>query len=218
MEIKNLFFLIILNFSFVFSQEISEQNQNKLMLIEGDTIPILGIPLKEIVVFQPLKFNSPKELMDYIILRRRTFKVYPYAKLAADRLNVLNDRIKKITTKRKRKKYIKLMEKFVYNEFEEELKRLSRSEGKILIKLINRQTGNSAFELIKELRTGWRAFLYQTTASMFKLSLKEKFNPEKIKEDYLIEDILQRAFAEKYLEEQESKLNYDLNKLFEIWN
>ena len=216
MKIKNIFFLIILNFSFVFSQEISEQNQNKLILIEGDTIPVLGIPLKEIVVFQPLKFNSPKELMDYIILR--TFKVYPYAKLAADRLNVLNDRIKKITTKRKRKKYIKLMEKFVYNEFEEELKRLSRSEGKILIKLINRQTGNSAFELIKELRTGWRAFLYQTTASMFKLSLKEKFNPEKIKEDYLIEDILQRAFAEKYLEEQESKLNYDLNKLFEIWN
>ena len=218
MKIKNIFFLIILNFSFVFSQEISEQNQNKLILIEGDTIPVLGIPLKEIVVFQPLKFNSPKELMDYIIIRIRTFKVYPYAKLAADRLNVLNDRIKKITTKRKRKKYIKLMEKFVYNEFEEELKRLSRSEGKILIKLINRQTGNSAFELIKELRTGWRAFVYQTTASMFKLSLKEKFNPEKIKEDYLIEDILQRAFAEKYLEEQESKLNYDLNKLFEIWN
>ena len=123
MKIKNIFFLIILNFSFVFSQEISEQNQNKLILIEGDTIPVLGIPLKEIVVFQPLKFNSPKELMDYIILRRRTFKVYPYAKLAADRLNVLNDRIKKITTKRKRKKYIKLMEKFVYNEFEEELKK-----------------------------------------------------------------------------------------------
>ena len=97
MKIKNIFFLIILNFSFVFSQEISEQNQNKLILIEGDTIPVLGIPLKEIVVFQPLKFNSPKELMDYIILRRRTFKVYPYAKLAADRLNVLNDRIKKIT-------------------------------------------------------------------------------------------------------------------------
>ena len=177
----------------------------------------VGIPLKEIVVFQPLKFNSSKELMDYIILRRRTFKVYPYAKLAADRLIVLNDRIKKITTKRKKKKYIKLMEKFVYNEFEEELKRLSRSEGKILIKLINRQTGNSVFELIKKLRTGWRAFVYQTTASMFKLSLKEKFDPEKIKEDYLIEDILQRAFAEKYLEEQESKLNYDLDKLFEIW-
>ena len=110
------------------------------------------------------------------------------------------------------------MEKFIYNEFEEELKRLSRSEGKILIKLINRQTGNSVFELIKKLRTGWRAFVYQTTASMFKLSLKEKFDPEKIREDYLIEDILQRAFAEKYLEEQESKLNYDLNKLFEIWN
>ena len=201
----------------LFSQEISNENKNKLEFIDGDTIPILGIPLKEIVVFQPLKFNSTKELMDYIILRRRTFKVYPYAKLAADRLNVLNDRIEKITTKRKRKKYLKLMEKFVYNEFEEELKRLSRSEGRILIKLINRQTGNSAFELIRELRTGWRAFIYQTTASMFKLSLKEKFDPEQIKEDYLIEDILQRAFAEKYLEEQESKLNYDLNKLFEIW-
>tara|TARA_B100000941_G_scaffold277850_1_gene241700 strand:- start:385 stop:1041 length:657 start_codon:yes stop_codon:yes gene_type:complete len=217
MKIKNIFFLVILNISILFSQEISNENKNKLEFIDGDTIPILGIPLKEIVVFQPLKFNSTKELMDYIILRRRTFKVYPYAKLAADRLNVLNDRIEKITTKRKRKKYLKLMEKFVYNEFEEELKRLSRSEGRILIKLINRQTGNSAFELIRELRTGWRAFIYQTTASMFKLSLKEKFDPEQIKEDYLIEDILQRAFAEKYLEEQESKLNYDLNKLFEIW-
>ena len=141
MKIKNIFFLILLKVSFSFSQEISEQNKNKLVLIEGDTIPVLGIPLKEIVLFQPLKFNSPKELMDYIILRRRTFKVYPYAKLAADRLNVLNDRIKNITTKRKKKKYIKLMEKFVYNEFKDELKRLSRSEGKILIKLINRQTG-----------------------------------------------------------------------------
>ena len=58
MKFKNIFFLIILKVSFLFSQEISEQNKNKLVLIEGDSIPILGIPLKEIVIFQPLKFNS----------------------------------------------------------------------------------------------------------------------------------------------------------------
>ena len=69
MKIKNIFFIIILKVSFLFSQEVSVQNKDKLVLIEGDTIPIFGIPLKEIVVFQPLKFNSPKELMDYIILR-----------------------------------------------------------------------------------------------------------------------------------------------------
>ena len=110
-----------------------------------------------------------------------------------------------------------MMEKFIYDEFSNELKKFKRSEGEILIKLISRQTGNTPFKLIKELRTGFRAFLYQTTASFFKLSLKETYNPEKIKNDYLIEDILQRAFADKYIEEQESALDFNLDRLYGIW-
>ena len=197
------------------------QSQEKFYPLETpifkDTIPQFGIPLKEVVLFQPLKFRTIDELKDYLVLRRRVIKVYPYAKLASDRLMILNKRLKNLKSKRSKRKYLRRLEKFLYEEFEQELKKLSRSQGKILIKLVHRQTGITIFELIKELRTGLKAFFYQTTASLFKLSLKDKYNPEVVLEDYLIEDILQRAFSEKYLVEQNAKINYDLDSLYSIW-
>ena len=87
-----------------------------------------------------------------------------------------------------------------------------------MIKLIHRQTGNTTHELVKELRNGWRALIYQTTASLFKLSLKDTYNPKEIYEDYLIEDILQRAFSEERLERQDTALDYDLDALYIYWN
>ena len=85
------------------------------------------------------------------------------------------------------------------------------------MKLIYRQTGETAFDLVKELRSGWRAFWYNTTASMFSISLKEEFHPDQVHEDYLIEDILQRAFAAYQLERQESVLDYDYAQLSNKW-
>lgn len=212
---KNLFFLFFLVLlSTAFAQQTPEDT---LLLIEGDSIPQYGITLKEVVVFQPLRFKTREELKRYILLRRRVFRVYPYAKLAADRLTVLNDRLNEIESKRGRKKYLKRLEKFIYEEFEEELKKLSKSQGRILIKLVHRQTGSTTFDLVKELRTGWKAFVYQTTASLFSLSLKDQYNPAEVLEDYLIEDILQRSFADQYLIEQPAAIDYDLNELYSIW-
>ena len=212
---KNTFFLFFL---FLFSTAHAQQTEEgTLLLIEGDSIPQYGITLKEVVVFQPLRFKTREELKRYILLRRRVFRVYPYAKLAADRLTVLNDRLNEIESKRGRKKYLKRLEKFIYEEFEEELKKLSKSQGRILIKLVHRQTGSTTFDLVKELRTGWKAFVYQTTASLFSLSLKDQYNPEEVLEDYLIEDILQRAFTDQYLIEQPAAIDYDLNELYSIW-
>ena len=94
---------------------------------------------------------------------------------------------------------------------------MSKSQGRILIKLVHRQTGSTTFDLVKELRTGWKAFVYQTTASLFSLSLKDQYNPEAVLEDYLIEDILQRAFADQYLIEQAAAIDYDLNALYSTW-
>ena len=212
---KNVFFLFfLLLLSTAYAQQTEE---GTLLLIEGDSIPQYGITLKEVVVFQPLRFKTREELKRYILLRRRVFRVYPYAKLAADRLTVLNDRLNEIESRRGRKKYLKRLEKFIYEEFEEELKKLSKSQGRILIKLVHRQTGSTTFDLVKELRTGWKAFVYQTTASLFSLSLKDQYNPEEVLEDYLIEDILQRAFADQYLIEQPAAIDYDLNALHSIW-
>ncbi|WP_422079733.1 DUF4294 domain-containing protein [Ulvibacterium sp.] len=190
----------------------------KLIIIEGDSLLQSSIALEEVYVFSKLEFGSYKEKLRYYILRRKTLKVYPYAKLAAERLVELNDSLSKIKRKRKRKKYTKKVQKYIEGEFSEELKKLTRTEGQILVKLIYRQTGTTAFNLVKQLRSGWRAFWYQTTAKLFKISIKEEFHPDLVHEDYLIEDILQRAFASYRLERQESVLDYDYAALNNKWN
>lgn len=195
----------------------SYEMEGNLILIEGDSVPNASVQLDEVVLFPPLQFASYDSAKQYAILRARTLKVYPYAKLAADRLQILNERLNTIKKKRQRRKYLKRLESFIYGEFEQELKKLSRSQGRILIKLVHRQTGFTTHELVKELRNGWRAFIYQTTASMFKLTLKQEYDPEENKEDYYIEDILQRAFADGLLERQETALDYSLDSLYMIW-
>ena len=210
-------FLIFINFIQAQLPKVDHVKAEDYFIIEGDTIIRSEIELKEVIVFQPLKFISYDEAKRYILLRQRTFRVYQYAKLAADRLNILTERLNQINSKRKKRKYLRLIEDFIYDEFELELRKLSRSQGKILIKLIHRQTGNTTHQLVKELRNGWRALIYQTTASLFKLSLKDTYNPKEVYEDYLIEDILQRAFSEERLERQDTALDYDLDTLYIYW-
>lgn len=186
-------------------------------IIEGDSIPRESINLEEVYVLNKLKFNSKADRMRYLILRRKTIKVYPYAKMAADRLDSLNERLEKIPNKRAKKKYTKLIQKYIEGEFSEKLKKFTRTEGQILIKLIHRQTGATTFDLVKDLRNGWSAFWYNTTASMFDLSLKKGYDPLNVKEDYLIEDILQRNFMSGVLERQKPKIEYDFYDLTVKW-
>ena len=160
--------------------------------IEGDSVFSKSINLKEVIIYKPVKLESQEDLVMYYTLKRKALKVYPYAKMASDRLVKLNSRLEKIKSKRKRKKYTRMLEKFLQDELTAELKRLTRTEGQILVKLIYRETGTTAFELVKELRNGFRAFTYNTVASFFDISLKTEYNPEKIKEDLFIEDILSK--------------------------
>ncbi|NNK18657.1 MAG: DUF4294 domain-containing protein, partial [Maribacter sp.] len=108
----------------------------KMIIIEGDSIVQSSIALDEVYVFSKLKFPTYKDKLRYYILRRKTIKVYPYAKLAAERLSELNDSLANIKKKRKRKKYTKQVQKYIEGEFSDELKKLTRTEGQILIKLI----------------------------------------------------------------------------------
>jgi hypothetical protein len=189
----------------------------KLIIVQGDSVFQKSIELEGVYLFGKLKFDTYKEKLRYYVLRRKTLKVYPYAKLAAERLVELNDSIVKIKRRSKQKKYTKKVQKYIEEEFSAELKKLTRTEGQILVKLIHRQTGTTAFNLVKELRSGWRAFWYSTTAKMFNISLKEEFDPKEVHEDYLIEDILQRAFAADRLERQASVLDYDYLELNDKW-
>jgi len=194
-----------------------DSTEYKYIIIEGDSIPRTAIDLDEVMLLHRLKFDSKEDRRSDLILRRKTIKVYPYAKLAAERLSTLNERLDNIERKRDKKRYAKKIHKYIEGEFSEKLKKFTRTEGQILIKLIHRQTGQTTFQLIKELRNGWRAFWFNNTAKLFDMSLKKEFDPMNEKEDYLIEDVLQRNFQSGRLEHQKSPLDIDFYDLTEKW-
>lgn len=215
-------FLIILLFVLgnAWSQTIepaSDTLEYEYFIVEGDTMVRETIALDEVLVLGKLKFKSDLDRRKYLILRRKTRKVYPYAKLASERLLELQSRLDLIKTKRDRKKYTKIVQNYIEDQFSAELKKLTRTEGQILVKLIHRQTGETAYSLIKDLKSGWRAFWYNSTASLFDISLKEEYHPESNQEDFLIEDILQRSFQSKILEPQSSVLDFNFQDLTNKW-
>lgn len=195
-----------------------DQDTIQYMIIAGDSIAREHIDLDEVLILKRLHFKNSYDRRRYLILRRKTRKVYPYAKLAAERLLELNARLENLDSRREQKKYTKIVQKYIEGEFAEELKKLTHTEGQILVKLIHRQTGRTAFDLIKELRSGWRAFWYNTTASLFEISLKEKYDPVNNEEDYIIEDILQRSFQRNILDRQPPALHFDFLELRDKWN
>ena len=217
---KKLFILFILIGSGLMAQEDTTEVdtvQKQYMIILGDTIPRETIDLDEVVILKDLKFDNLQERRRYLILRRKTRKVYPYAKLASERLVSLNSRLEEIESKSDRKRYTRIVQNYIENEFSSELKKLTHTEGQILVKLIHRQTGTTAFNLVKNLKSGWRAFWYNTTASMFDISLKEEYDPHNNQEDYLIEDILQRSFNQEVLEPQATALDFKYVELTDKW-
>jgi hypothetical protein len=207
---------ILLIGSLLFAQEDKDSIPllERYTIFEGDT---LLIELDEIFLLKTLKFKTDYDRRYYLWYRKKTLKAYPYAKLAADRLETLNERLDKIKSKRKKKEYIKVIQNYMEGEFTDQLKKLTRTEGEILIKLMHRQTGHTAYDLVKDYRSGWKAFWYNTTANMFKLSLKDEYDPLHDKNDFIIEDVLQRAFTDGILQRQPSKVDFDYYQLGTSW-
>ena len=168
------------------------QNEEIYYKFEGDSITKREFELSEVTVYNELSFNNSDERIKYLILRRKTLKVYPYATIAAERLTKLNDRLNNLKKRFKRKRYTRIIEKYIQEEFTEELKKLTRTEGQILVKLVHRETGKTTYQLLKELRNGFRAFSYNLVAKAFDISLKKEFNPNASREDYFIDDILRK--------------------------
>ena len=212
--------LLLLIF-FITLQNITGQNNSDIgknyIKIKGDTIIKGSIQLNEVVLLPKAPYKNSDEIRNYLILKRKVLKVYPYAVLASKRLDSLNKRLNRLDTRYKKIRYTKQIQKYLENEFSEELKRLKQSEGRVLIKLFDRQIGLSTYEIVKELRNGIKAFFYNITASFFNLNLKDRFDPEENIEDYYIEDIIQRSINNKQMIYHKPNKKYDLYNLKEKW-
>ena len=183
---------------------------------ENDSIAF-SAELQELVISNVKDTISEEERKNLALLKRRTLKVYPYAKAAADRLTMLNTNIEKLKTNKEKKKYAKIVENYLENEFEDRLKKLSKKEGQILVKLIYRQTGTSTFDLIKEHKSGWKAFWSNRIAHMFNIDLKKKYSPASVAEDFHIEGFLLQAFKERKLVQQAPAFTINYEAVKQQW-
>ncbi len=155
-------------------------------IIDGDTVPLVEV--KSVYVYPPYEFKNRRQQVRYSRLVYNIQKVYPYAKLAGEKLKELQLVMDTISNGKEKKKFAKEAEKQLEDEFGDDIRDLNFSQGKILVKLIYRQTGNSSFEIVQELRGKFTAFIWQTLATIFGYDLKVGYDPEG--EDRQIEEII----------------------------
>ena len=177
----------------VFACSIVGKSQSYLRyeVINGDTIAICDLPTVEVGgpnYTKPPVFKNKKQRQKYSRLRAYVRKVYPYAKLASQKLRECEDEIKR--DPESRKKAMRKVEKALRKRYGNAMKKLTVTQGKLLLLLIDRETGFTTFELVKELRGSFNASMYQGLAVLFGHSLKLNYEPRG--KHWMIEDIVQK--------------------------
>jgi hypothetical protein len=216
------FKLYILYILFIFAVKTKAQTdsisisiQDIIMYPATDSIPV--VELDSVFILPKLKFSNYRDLKKFRWIRRKVYKVYPFARISGTNVKKLDERLARMKSKNQKKRYMRIIKRWIQKEFEPKLKNLTRSEGRILSKLFHRQTGQTVFEFLKKYKSSWTAFWYQNMAKLYDIDLKVKFDPVNNKEDYWIEYILQQAFIDEILEPQPNKLGYKFINLQNKW-
>lgn len=153
----------------------------------GDTVRMTLI--RDIYVYPPLRFKNKKQEEFYWRTVRDVRRTLPYAKLAFQALCETYEYIQTIPDKKKREQHLKNLEKDIFNQYKPVVKGFTKGQGKILLKLINRETDQSSFNIVKAFLGSFRAGFWQTFGKFFGMNMKSGFNPAKNKEDAMIERI-----------------------------
>ncbi|WP_297512113.1 DUF4294 domain-containing protein [Flavobacterium sp.] len=215
MKKLSLFFLVLVSGIAIAQQDKNVGQVPHTNEIEIDSVALDTIVLDEVLISK-IKMNAADKKA-FQLLQYRVYKVYPFAKLTAEKLTTIKKNIENLKTHREKKRYMKIVEDYLNNEFKDRLKNLSRKQGQILVKLIYRQTGATTYDLIKEYKSGWKAFWSNTTAYLFDINLKESYQPFADNEDFWIETILYRAFVDGRLAEQKPATPIDFDALNAHW-
>ncbi len=156
-------------------------------VLDGDTIPLFY--LREVYVTESGSLLTQQEIKKNQKLIRNVKKMLPYAKEGKRRLDILERQAASLPAKQ-RKELIKQAEKDLLADYEEELKACTFSQGKVLIKMIDRETGRTSYVLVNELRGKLRASFYQVFARIFGFNLKTHYDPQHNKDDNLMERVI----------------------------
>ena len=156
--------------------------------VNRDGISLPEIEIKSVTVMAPPRLERRSELRKYDRLVANIKKVYPYALMVRSRLERVNEDLKKLSGDKERKEYLKRVEKDVFANYEGDIEQLTITQGRLLIKLINRETENTSYELIKEYRGKFTAAFWQGIARIFGTNLKDEYDG--FGDDILIELII----------------------------
>ncbi|GGB30493.1 hypothetical protein GCM10011500_53600 [Mucilaginibacter rubeus] len=161
--------------------------------LDGELVPWIVEP--EVRIVDTRIFASEADRLNYRRLRYNVMKVLPYARFAGQRYRQLQRDLAVTADRKKQKELVSTCEGEIKNLFNKEIKNLTISQGEVLIKLIDRETGQTSFAMVKELKGGFKAFMFQSVASIFGHNLKETYDPEEQKD---IEAILNQAGYNSY--------------------
>ena len=182
------FSTVLFLFCLVLNGLSQERNVQHAKVIGNDTVPIVSLPMVSHI--EKRTWKTKRAQKKFSRLKKKVVKVYPYAHLAGQKMEEYAKEMEGIDKEKDKKKFYKQIEKELKAEFEGELKKLTISEGRILIKLIDRETGDSSYELVKDLRGKFSAFFWQSLARIFGHNLKSEYDPKG--EDREIEFIVQQ--------------------------
>lgn len=158
---------------------------------EGDTVLVLA--LHEITVYPAPKFKNKKEEEYYWRTVRDVKRTLPYAKLISETLIETYEYIETFPTKKEREAYLKRMEKSLFDQYKPVLKKFSRRQARVLVKLIQRETNQTGYEILKAFLGSFRATFWQGFGKLFGVSLKGEFHPEKNRQDAILDQIATRV-------------------------
>ena len=153
----------------------------------GDTVRMIEI--REVVVYPPMKFKNRKQEEFYWRTVRDVRKTLPYAKAASQALIETYEYIQTIPDKKERERHLKTMEKDIVAQYKPVILGFTKNQGKVLLKLINRETDQSSFNIVKAFLGSFRAGFWQTFGRFFGMNMKAGFHPEKNEEDAMIDRI-----------------------------
>ena len=158
---------------------------------EGDTVAVIN--LREITVYPPMKFKNRKEEEFFWRTVRDVKLTLPYAKLIAETLVETYEYIETFPTQKEREDYLKSMEKALFEQYKPVLKKFSRRQARVLVKLIQRETHQSSYDIVKAFLGTFRATFWQGFGKLFGVSLKSEFKPDKNKDDAVLDRIARRV-------------------------
>ncbi len=196
-----LFFFLCFN-SFLFSQEEVKETV-EIITDTFDYDDEVDVEIAQVDFWAKPVFKDIDDNKRFLYLKRKVHKVWPYVRMAHQLYDLNEEQTAKLEKKRLVKKYNREIQDSLMTKYKKKLKKFSRTDGRVMMKLIHRQTGETIYDIVKKSKSGWSAFWWNKQANLFKLNMKDTLDVKNNRDDYFVEYITNDGILKGYLKEND---------------